>query len=222
MHDVAREHEARVAEHQAEQPDDPAGAGIVGEVDDEAGKIDLGLDAWRCLEAHLVGLGPVLRSDRGEEALHRGIGADIAELADLAGQPRGTQIRKGGHPLAQEFEIGCQLARSADRTRPVDRRLNAALDVFAHGLRVTSRAPGNSGDRHALSMQFQDHHQLSKSDHRRLPRVEDMRQCRLDHSARAGPGGMIRNERQLGNFQSPLSGRIAGPMTACRCSRSRR
>src|SRR6516165_3958342 len=32
--------------------------------------------------------------------------------------------------------------------------------------------------------------------------------------AGASPSGMIRKERQLGNFQSPLSGRIAGPMTA--------
>src|SRR5579872_580116 len=46
-----------------------------------------------------------------------------------------------------------------------------------------------------------------------LPHAEDMRQRRLDHSTGASPGGMIRNERRSGNFQSPLSGRIAGPMT---------
>src|SRR6516164_4794521 len=34
--------------------------------------------------------------------------------------------------------------------------------------------------------------------------------------AGASPSGMIRKERQLGNFQSPLSGRIAGPMTGGR------
>ena len=83
-HDIAREQEARVAEHQAEQPDNPASAGIVGKVDDEAGKIDLCLNAWGCLEAHLVGLRLVLRSDRGQEAFHRRIGANIAELANLA------------------------------------------------------------------------------------------------------------------------------------------
>jgi hypothetical protein len=43
VEDVAREQEARVAEHQAEQPDDPAGAGIVDEVDNEASEVDLGL-----------------------------------------------------------------------------------------------------------------------------------------------------------------------------------
>ncbi len=45
VQDVAREDETRVAEHEAEQPDDPARAGIVSKVDDEAGKIDLRLDA---------------------------------------------------------------------------------------------------------------------------------------------------------------------------------
>ena len=98
MHDIAREQEARVAEHQAEQPDNPAGAGIVGEVDDEAGKIDLRLNAWRRLEAHLVGLGAILGTDRGEITLHCGIGTDIAELADLAGQPRGAQVRERRSP----------------------------------------------------------------------------------------------------------------------------
>ncbi len=40
---------------------------------------------------HLVGLGPLLGADSGEMALHRSIGAHIAEFADLAGQPRGTE-----------------------------------------------------------------------------------------------------------------------------------
>src|SRR4051812_44075098 len=126
-----------MAEHEAEQPDDPAGAGIVGEVDDEAGKIDLRLNAWRCLEAHLIGLGPILRTDRSEITLYRGIGTDIAELADLPGQSRGAQVRKGGHALAQEVEIGRQLARPSCGTWPIGRSFNAALDVFADGLRVT-------------------------------------------------------------------------------------
>jgi hypothetical protein len=213
MHDIAREQEARVAEHQAEQPDNPAGAGIVGEVDDEAGKIDLCLNTWRCLEAHLVGLGGILWTDRGEIALHRGIGADIAELADLAGQPRGAQVRKGGHALAQEIQIGRQLARPSRATRPIRRSLDAALDVFADGLWVTPRASGNGGDRNALAMQFQDHHQLSKSNHRRLPARGTWRRWRLDHSARASPDRMFRKERQSGNFRSPSPGRIAGPVT---------
>jgi len=39
-------------------------------------------------------------------------------------------------------------------------------------------------DRDAWAMRFQDHHQLSTSNHPR-PHVEDMRQWRLDHTARA-------------------------------------
>jgi hypothetical protein len=69
---------------QAEQPDDPAAAGIVGEVDHEACEIDLRLDARRRFEGDLIGLGSVLRPDRGQIALHRRIGAGIAHLADLA------------------------------------------------------------------------------------------------------------------------------------------
>ena len=102
MHDVACEDEARVAEDQAEQPDNTAGAGIVGEVHDEAGKINLRLDARRRLKAHLIRLGPILRTDRGEIPLHGCVGTSIAKLPDLASQPRGTEVGKGRHALAQE------------------------------------------------------------------------------------------------------------------------
>jgi len=116
MHDVTREDEARVAQHQAEQPDDPARAGIVGELDDEAGKIDLRLDArWR-LEPHLVRLWAVLRPDRCQVSLHGRVGAGVAKLPDLAGQSRGAQIGKGRHTLAQEVEIGCPSRLHPDRT----------------------------------------------------------------------------------------------------------
>jgi hypothetical protein len=56
-----------MAKHQAEQPDDPAGAGIIGEVHNEAGEVDLGLDSRRGLEAHLVGLRSGLRSNCGRK-----------------------------------------------------------------------------------------------------------------------------------------------------------
>ena len=74
VQDIAREDEAGVAEHQAEQPDDPAAAGVVGEVDDKSGEINLRLNPGRCLEAHLIWLGSVLGTDRGEVALHRRVG----------------------------------------------------------------------------------------------------------------------------------------------------
>ena len=96
MEDVAREQEARVPEDQAEQPDNPAGAGagIVGEVDHKAGKVDLGLEARRRLEAHLVRLRAVLRSDRGEEALYRRTGTGVAQFTYLAGQARRAEDRQ--------------------------------------------------------------------------------------------------------------------------------
>ena len=79
VEDVAGEQEARMAEHQAEQPDDPAGARIIGEV----------------------------------------------------------------HHLARH------------RARSINRRLDAPLDIFAHGLRVTPRPPRDRGDGQPLSMQLQ-------------------------------------------------------------------
>src|SRR5918994_3680026 len=167
MHDVSCEDEARMPEHEAEQPDDTTGAGIVGEVDDETGEVDLGLYARRRFEAHLVRLGSILGADRSEVALHRGIGADIAELTYFTRETGRAEIGKGSHALPQEVHVGRQLAWPTHRTRPVDRRLDAALDIFAHGLRVAPRPPGDGGDRDALSMQFQNHHQLSKSNHRR-------------------------------------------------------
>jgi hypothetical protein len=53
-----------VTEYQAEQQDDAAGAGVVGEVHHEAREADLYLDPGRRLEAQLIGLGPALRPDR--------------------------------------------------------------------------------------------------------------------------------------------------------------
>jgi hypothetical protein len=102
-----------VAKHQAEQPDNPAGARIVGKVDDKACEVDLGLDTRRCLEAHLVGLRPVLRSDRGKEALHRSISAGVAEFADFAGQSSRAQIGERDDPLAQKLHKRCEFARPA-------------------------------------------------------------------------------------------------------------
>src|SRR5712691_9969771 len=134
-----------MAKHEAEQPDDPAGAGIIGEVHHEASEVDLGLDPRRGLEAYLVRLRPVLGSDRGEEALHRRIGAEIAELADLAGQPHGAELGEGDHSLAQKSHERDELAGPPNRPRSINRCLNAALDVFAHRLWITARPPRDRG-----------------------------------------------------------------------------
>ena len=45
VHGKAGPDQPRVAEHHGEQPDDALGAGLVGEHDLEAGKVDLPLDA---------------------------------------------------------------------------------------------------------------------------------------------------------------------------------
>ena len=152
VHDVAREHEARVAEHQAEQPDDPAGAGIVGEVDHEAGKVDLRLDglaASRSAPRTAWARSPV-GSRRGSasppyrrrHSRARGSRGSAARHSDPGKRSR---ARAG-------IREGCQLARPPDRTRPVDRRLNAALDVFAHGLRVTSSPMPTTSSSSAASL----------------------------------------------------------------------
>jgi len=213
VENVAGEQEARVAQHQAEQPDDPAGAGIIGEVHHKAREVDLGLNTRRRLEAQLVGLRSVFRSDRGQEALHRRIGAGVAELTDLAGQPHGAEFGESDHPLAQKSHERRELAGPPHRPRSVNRRLNAALDVFTHRLWITARPPRDRGDRQPVSMQFQDHHQFSKLDHRRrLPR-EGMAPMSAQPFSRGEPRLKGWRKCQSRNFQSPQSGRIAGPMT---------
>ena len=59
-------------------------------------------------------------------------------------------------------------------TSRVSRRLQLVLDILAHGLRVAPGAAGDGRNRHTLSMQLEDHHQLSKSNDRRLLVQEDM------------------------------------------------
>ena len=138
MHDEAGEDEAGVSEHQREQPDDAGKAWFVGEGCDKAGEVDLRLIACRGLKADLERLGLGLRSDRRNVAFDRGVGAPVAALLDLARQPLCTQIGIGRDTLTQIVEIGCKLARPADPARPVDRRLEAAFDVFADRLGIAS------------------------------------------------------------------------------------
>ena len=152
VHDIATKQEARMAQYQAEQPDDPADAGFVGKIDDEAGKVHLCLHAGRRFEAHLEGLWAIFRPDRGEVPHHGGIGAHIAHFADFPRQPRGREIGKGRHPLAQKVQIGQQLAWPTHLAGTVDRGFNAPLNIFADRLGITASASGNSGYRHALPM----------------------------------------------------------------------
>lgn len=96
VHDEAREDVPGMAEHQGEQPDDPAEFRFVRKRGDEAGEVDLGLIARGRLEPNLERLGLVRRSDRCHEAFDRRVGSGIATLADLPGEPDGGQVRYAG------------------------------------------------------------------------------------------------------------------------------
>ena len=63
-----------------------------------------------------------------------------------------------------------------------------SLDVFAHGLGIAPGPPRDGGDGQSLSMQFQNHHEFSKSDHlpRLLAKASIGREVGRSHSAAAG------------------------------------
>ncbi|KUO64298.1 MAG: hypothetical protein APF80_14985 [Alphaproteobacteria bacterium BRH_c36] len=170
MHDKAGEDEAGMAENEGEQPDDPGHAGIVGELGHEACEVNLGLLAGRRLEAHLEGLWPMFRPDRGDEPLHRRVGPRVALFADITIEPDGAELREGGNARAKIVEVGCQFARSARLPRTVGRWLQAALDVLPDRLWVTASAPDYGADRPPLPMKVQYHDEISKLDHPRHPR----------------------------------------------------
>ncbi len=169
VQDEARLDVPGMPEHEREQPDDAGRVRCVREGDHEAGEVDLGLLAGRRLEADLVGLG-LGRPDRGHEPLHRGVGARVAALTQLAGQAHRAEIGEGRDALAQIVEVGCELARSSGLAGAVGRRFQAALDVLADRLRVAPGPASDGGDGQALSVQVQDHEEFSQQDHPRRSR----------------------------------------------------
>jgi hypothetical protein len=108
------------------------------------GEVDLRLSAGRGFEPALED-GRLARAHAAQEVLHRGVAAAVAEVADLAEQAAAGQVRVGSDPLAQ-VPLERADPRRPGRARAVDRRLQAALDVFAHRLAVEPRAPGDGGD----------------------------------------------------------------------------
>ncbi len=68
--------------------------GLVLKHRDEAREVDLGLMAGRRLEANLVWLRPIARTDRRHEPLHGGVVASVATLAQLPRQARCRQVGK--------------------------------------------------------------------------------------------------------------------------------
>src|SRR4051794_2763218 len=129
--DEAGPHQATVAEHQREQPDDPLRPRLVGEGGPKMSEIDLGLLTRRGLEAALERLWN-WRPDGAQEILQRGVASGIAPLLDLAKQAAAVEIGKGGDPLAQ---IGFD--RSDDGqpwiTGAIAGWLQTALDVLGDG-----------------------------------------------------------------------------------------
>jgi hypothetical protein len=148
VHDEARPQHPAVPEHEREQPDDADHAGLVGELGAELGEVDLRLLPGRGLEA-LLEAGRRGRPDVAQEVGQPGVAARVAEVAQLAVQPPTGQLGESRDALAQVAAERVQQRRPG-LARTVDRRLQAALEVFAHGLAVEARPPGDGGHREAL------------------------------------------------------------------------
>jgi hypothetical protein len=74
-------------------------------------------------------------------------------------QPPSGQLWKRRHALAQVAAEWVE-QRAPGLARVVDRRLQAALDVLAHGFAVEPGASGNGRHRQALAVQVKDHDDL--------------------------------------------------------------
>jgi len=158
---------AAVAKHEREQPDHPLDTGLIGEHGAEMREIDLRLPARRRLEPHLEARRRA-RPHLAQEILHHGVAAAVAELADLAMQPAAGQVGVGCHALAQVELERADLGR-AGLARSIGRRLQAALDVFAHRLAVEAAPPRDGRHAQPLPVQIQDHDEFPKPDHHRIP-----------------------------------------------------
>ena len=167
-HEAAPQH-AAMAQHQREQPDHPLDAGLVGEHRAEMREVDLRLAARRCLEPHLE-TGGCTRPDAAEKDFDHGVAATVAEIAQLAVQAAGCQLRIGGHTLAQ-IRLERRDLVGAIWPRLIGRRLQAPLDVAADRLAIQPRLPGDGGYAQALPMQIQDHDEFPKPDHPCSPRT---------------------------------------------------
>jgi hypothetical protein len=166
QHEAAPLHPA-VAEHQREQPEDPLSAGLIGEHGTEMREVHLGLASRWGLKADFEA-GALTRPDLTQEVLRRGVPTAVAEFADLAMQPAAGQLRKGSEAVPQAVLERCQQARPW-RAGTINRRLNAARDLFADRASAQPCAPGDRRHAQALLVQLQDHDQLPKPDHLRPP-----------------------------------------------------
>jgi len=133
-------------------------AGLVSEHRAEMREVDLGLTAWRRLEAHLE---PRRHNwpDAAKDVFDRSVAAIIPKIARLAVQPPGRQLRIGHHTLPK---VGIKRRDLASARWPgtIGWRLKTTLDSATDRLAIQPRLPGNGGQAQTLPMQLQDHDEL--------------------------------------------------------------
>jgi hypothetical protein len=167
MQDEAAPEQAAVAEHQGEQPDDPRHPRLVGEGHLELGEVDLRLVAGRRLEADFEDRGR-RRPQLAERVGDGGVAAPVATLLQLSKEAPAGQARPGFDPLTQVGDERVD-APGARRPRTIDRHLQTAREILAHGLAIDAELKRDGRDGQALPMQIQDHDDFPELDHRPVP-----------------------------------------------------
>ncbi len=131
---------------------------------------------------------------------------------DRAVQPPGREPRPGGQPVDQALAILLRQARFR-LARPLDRRLEPALEVFPHRLAIQPGLPRDRADAEALPFQFQDHHDLPQFHHlRALPLASAGIILRRRWSGGHAPR-TIGNSAKLGKFYPALLERFRPALT---------
>jgi hypothetical protein len=162
-------HQAAVAEHDREQPDDPLDVRLVGEHGLEEGEIHLGLLAGWGLKPALE-LNPGLGPDRAQEILQHRIAALVAERADVPEQAPAAEFREGLEALSQVGLVGADegLPRWPGR---VGRRLQSLGDVLADGLAIQAGPARDCRHAQTLAGEIENHDEFPKCDHPRPPSI---------------------------------------------------
>jgi hypothetical protein len=167
VNDEAAPDKPGVAEHHGKQPNDALDAGIVGKLHLEMGEVDLRLPARRRFEAHFE-TGRARRPQIPHAVSENAVAARVSALLDLAPQ---THRREAG--IGRQALLQIRLERIGDPRprRPcfVFRRLQPLGDGATNGLPIDAEVAGNGGNRQALSMKIQNHHEFPEFDHRAAP-----------------------------------------------------
>ena len=186
-----------MGEDQGEQPDRADPLRLVVEDGLEVGEVDLGLLAWRGLEAAFeAGRG---RARLAKEVGDGGVAASVPALDDLPHQAPARQLRMVGDAAAEIVLVGLQ----QPRPRPagaVPGALQPLVEVLAHGLAVEAGPARDGGYAKPLAPQIVDHDNLPQNNHPHLPR----RRTRGHPTPAAGltpapPGGRWR-QPEVGTF----------------------